>query len=79
VAIIIGFVAITVTLTAYRRGEKWAWYLALAGNTLGFGGGIVITGILGDISTLIMDAVLLIVVFVALVLGAKTILKKASV
>ena len=79
VAIVIGFVAVTITLTAYRRGEKWAWYLALAGNAVGFGGSIVITNIVGDISGIVMNTVLLIIVLVALVIGAKAILKKASV
>ena len=79
VAIVLGYVAITITLTAYKRGEKWAWYLALAGNIVGFGSSIVITSIIGDISGIIMDTVLLVVVLVALGIGAKAILKKASV
>ena len=76
--IIIGFVAITVTLMAYKRGEKWSWYLALAGNVTGFCSSVVIAGIIGSISALVMNAVLLIVALVALVIGAKPILKKLA-
>ncbi len=35
----IGYAIVTmvIILKAYRRREKWAWYVLLAGNTLGFG------------------------------------------
>jgi hypothetical protein len=79
VAIVIGFVAVTITLTAYKGGEKWAWYLALAGNAVGFGSSIVIVIVVGDISGTIMNIVLLILVLVALGIGAKAILKETSV
>ena len=35
-----GISALFVTLFAYRKGEKWAWYLLLILNTLGWGGSI---------------------------------------
>ena len=32
-----GLLAIIVTTTAFRRGERWAWWGLLAGNTIAFG------------------------------------------
>ena len=76
--IIIGFVAITVTLTAYKKGEKWAWYLALSGNAVGFVSSIIIYGIIGDMATMVVNVVLFIVALVALTIGARYILQKTS-
>lgn len=33
----LGLVLIAVTLGAYRRGARWAWFTLLAGNAIGFG------------------------------------------
>ena len=35
--IVVGIMAIAITLAVYRRGEKWSWWVFLAGNTLGWG------------------------------------------
>lgn len=32
-----GLVAIAITATAFRRGESWAWWALLVGNTIAFG------------------------------------------
>ena len=32
-----GLLAIVVATTAFRRGERWAWWALLVGNTLAFG------------------------------------------
>jgi hypothetical protein len=32
-----GLLAIAVTATAFRRGESWAWWALLVGNTIAFG------------------------------------------
>lgn len=32
-----GLLAIAVAATAFRRGEKWAWWVLLVGNTITFG------------------------------------------
>ena len=32
-----GLLAITVAATAFRRGEAWAWWALLVGNTIAFG------------------------------------------
>jgi hypothetical protein len=35
--IALGLVLIAVTIGAYRRGARWAWFTLLAGNAIGFG------------------------------------------
>lgn len=32
-----GVMAVAVTLTAFRRGERWAWWALLLGNTIALG------------------------------------------
>ena len=32
-----GLLAIAVTATAFRRGERWAWWALLVGNTIAYG------------------------------------------
>ncbi len=41
--------AIAIAATAFRRGEAWAWWALLAGNTLGFGAPMVYDQIVGEI------------------------------
>ena len=31
-----GLMAIAITITAFRRGERWAWWALLVGNTIAF-------------------------------------------
>ena len=33
----LGLLAIAVAATAFRRGERWAWWALLVGNTIAFG------------------------------------------
>jgi len=35
-----GLLAIAIARTAFRRGDRWAWWALLAGNTLAFGAAI---------------------------------------
>jgi hypothetical protein len=34
--VVFGLMAIAITLTAFRRGEGWAWWTLLVGNTIAF-------------------------------------------
>jgi len=31
-----GLLAIAITVTTFRRGERWAWWLLLVGNTIAY-------------------------------------------
>ena len=32
-----GLLAIAIAATAFRRGERWAWWVLLVGNTIAYG------------------------------------------
>ena len=34
--LVFGLMAIAITVTAFRRGERWAWWALLVGNTIAF-------------------------------------------
>jgi hypothetical protein len=34
--VVFALMAVAITLTAFRRGEHWAWWALLAGNTIAF-------------------------------------------
>ena len=44
-----GLLAIAVTATAFRRGERWAWWALLIGNTIAFGSAMTYDWIVGAI------------------------------
>ena len=73
-----GISAVFLTLFAYRKGEKWAWYLALILNTIGWGGAIRANLYTGDMITVVIGIVFLAIAYVGIAIGAKTILKKVS-
>lgn len=35
--VVFGLMAIAITLTAFRRGQRWAWWALLVGNTIALG------------------------------------------
>lgn len=76
--VVIGIMAVAITLTAYRRGEKWSWYVFLAGNTLGWGSGLALEGSTGVIVIAIVEGIILVVAYVGLVISAKAILRKTT-
>lgn len=47
-----GLVAISITVTAFRRGEGWAWWALLVGNTLAYGSAMTYDRIAGAIGPL---------------------------
>jgi hypothetical protein len=77
--IIIGILAIAITLTVYRRGEKWSWWVFLVGNTLGWGSGLVLEGTTGVMPIVAVEAIVLLIAYIGLGISAKAILAKASI
>ena len=73
----IGILTMLITLVAYRKGNKWAWYLYLIGSTLTGGGALVFDILTGDMSVIVMPAILLVIGYVGLAIGAKALLKKS--
>ena len=45
----IALLAMAIAATAFRRGERWAWWALLAGNTIAFGAAMMYDRIVGAI------------------------------
>lgn len=68
-------VAIPVAAVPFRRGEPWAWYALLAGNTVGYGSPVahdLIAGAVGPFE--VAEIALIALVFAALALAARDVL-----
>ena len=39
--VLFGLMGSAITVTAFRRGERWAWWALLVGNTVGYGAAMV--------------------------------------
>ena len=68
-----------IILFAYRKGEKWAWYIVLVITTIGHTVSIVENIYIGDMGIVIIDIITLVISYGALALTAKVMLKKESV
>lgn len=65
-----------ITLTSFRRGERWSWYALLISYTLGMTLDIVAVYIMGLIPLVFIDIVVLLLVYTTLGISAKDILSK---
>jgi hypothetical protein len=45
----VALLAIAITVTAFRRGDRWAWWTLLVGNTIAFGAAMTYDRIVGAI------------------------------
>ena len=76
--LVTGISALFITLFAYRKGEKWAWYLLLIAHTIGWGGAISANLLTGDMVVVTVCIVFLVIAYVGLAIAGKAILKKVS-
>ena len=65
-----------ITLTSFRRGERWSWYALLISSSLGMIPDIVAVYIMGLIPLVFIDIVVLLLVYIALGISAKDIFSK---
>jgi uncharacterized membrane protein HdeD (DUF308 family) len=77
-ALAAGISILFVTLFAYRKREKWAWYLLLIVNTLAYGAATRSNVYTGDMAVVVICIVFLVIAYIGLAIGAKAILKKGS-
>ena len=73
VVIVNAIATMAIILKAYRRREKWAWYILLAGNTLGFGSALAWEAATNLIPALVINAIMLLVTYAGLAISAKAI------
>jgi hypothetical protein len=45
----LSLLAIAIAATAFRRGERWAWWALLVGNTIGYGAAMVYDQVVGAV------------------------------
>lgn len=75
--IAIGVVASLIVLMSFRRGEAWSWYALLIGNSIGYLSPMAYDQIVGSIGIFEqLEIVLIVLVYVALVISAKGVLRK---
>lgn len=76
--VMLGITELIVILLAYRKRKKWAWYLILIIETLGWGGSIGYDIPNGDMVPVMTCLICLIISYIGLAIGAKPILKKPT-
>ena len=72
----IAILSLAITLTSFRKGERWSWYALLITLTLMITFETVALLIMGQASVAIINVVLLLIVYLALGISAKDILRK---
>ena len=66
-----GLLAIAITVTAFRRGESWAWWALLVGNTIAFGSAMTYDQVVGAIGNFEMSEYLgIALIYLALAITA---------
>ena len=74
----VALITLLIILIPYRRGEKWAWYAILISVTLVAIATIGFNIPLGALDIILMSTVLVVLDYVALIIGAKAVLKKSA-
>lgn len=69
--VVFGLLTVAITLNAFRRGERWAWWTLLVGNTIAFGSAITFDRVVNAIGIFEMSEYLgIAMIYVALFLTA---------
>jgi hypothetical protein len=75
--VIVGLLTVSITVSAFRRGERWAWWTLLVGNTIAFGSAITFDRIVNAIGIFEMSEYLgIIMIYVALAVTAPFLAKR---
>ena len=69
--VVFGLMAVAIAFTSFRRGERWAWWALLIGNTIALGAAITFDRVVNAIGIFEMSEYLgLVMVYVALAITA---------
>jgi hypothetical protein len=71
-----GTATLLIVLFAYRKKEKWSWYVILMLTTIGHAGSIIENLSVGDMTIVIVDVIMIVIVYFALAITATSILKR---
>ncbi|HMC99636.1 MAG TPA: hypothetical protein VKH37_05770 [Ferruginibacter sp.] len=65
--VVFGLMAVAITITAFRNGERWAWWTLLVGNTIAVGSAIIFDRVMKAIGIFeLSEYIGLAIVFIAL-------------
>jgi hypothetical protein len=65
--VIFGLLTVAITISAFRRGERWAWWTLLVSNTIAFGSAITFDRVVNAIGIFEMSEYLgIVMIYVAL-------------
>ena len=65
--VIFGLLTVSITVSAFRRGERWAWWTLLVGNTIAFGSAMTFDRVVKAIGIFEMSEYLgIVMIYVAL-------------
>ena len=69
--VVFGLLTVAITVSAFRRGERWAWWTLLVGNTIAFGSAITFDRVVNAIGIFEMSEYLgIVMIYVALFITA---------
>lgn len=69
--VVFGLLTVAITINAFRRGESWAWWALLIGNTIAFGSAITFDRVVKAIGIFEMSEYLgIVMIYVALFITA---------
>lgn len=74
----IGILSVLITVALYRKGNRLAWYLLLISSTLTAGGTVGFNVVTGDIRVILLPAVMLVISWASLAIGAKAVFRGVS-
>ena len=69
--VVFGLLTVAITVSAFRRGERWAWWTLLVSNTIAFGSAITFDRVVNAIGIFEMSEYLgIVMIYVALAVTA---------
>ena len=69
--VVFGLLTVAITVTAFRRGERWAWWTLLVGNTIAFGSAMTFDRVVKAIGIFEISEYLgIVIIYAALVITA---------
>ena len=74
--LVMGVLFISITITGFRNGQRWAWYALLVASTLGWVGDTAAVLVMGLVPLAIGNLVFLSLAYIALGISEKPILSK---
>ena len=76
--VLLGSVFTTITLTAFKRGKRWAWIVIALCSTAGWIYAVVFDVLMGVLQALVLEIIPLLIVYCSLIISAKPVLSRGG-